>query len=756
MTTSYQSIGQPVGRAEGPEKVTGAALYTADLNLPGLLVGKCLRSPYPHARIKSIDPASVAAARRLPGVHAVLTGRDIPNHLVGRMLRDLPMLAQDVVRFVGQKVAAVAADDADIAQEALNLIEVEYEELPAVLDPAEAMAPGAPVLHPQFMGYAGRADGPQEHPNVMAHATWSRGQVEEGFAQADRIFEHTFRTQHQHQGYIEPHAAVVYLDPQGRVQVWANSKTPYLLRRQLSEGIEVPQDHIRVNPINIGGDFGGKGSFMDTHVAYWLSRASGRPVRMVMNYVEELMAANPRHPAVMTFKTGVKRDGTITARQARLIFDSGGSGGFRPQKGVSYGVGCIGPYRMAHCQVDSYLVYTNRTPCGNMRAPGGPQSVFASEAQIDLIARELGIDPYQFRMHNLVRDGEESPLGHHWHHFMGLPTLEAAIQESGYMGPKTVPASLVRDGGDWKLGRGIAVCERHVGAGSSVAKVSVDTDGAVTLYTPLQDTGAGFYTVLRQVVSEELGVPYDEVRLVPWSTDDAPFDSGVGGSRVTHVGGQAVYGAAREVRSRLAALAADLYGWPEGQIAFRDRQVSAPRHRPVALGELVARAGGPVEGEFTYNSERDEDLTCFTAQVAEVAVDQETGQVKLLRFTTAQDVGTVLNPQAHQGQIEGGIMQGIGYALMEEIKYEDGRASTLTFGEYKMPTMADIPELRTVLVQSHGGGPTPYGGKAIGEQPISAVAPAIANAVLDAVGVSITNLPITAERVHRALREGRG
>ena len=743
MVSSHQTIGQPVGRAEGPEKVSGTAVYPADINLPGTLIGKCLRSPYPHARIKSID---VTAARQLPGVHAVLTGYDVPGNLVGRMLRDLPMLAQDIVRFVGQKVAAVAAEDADTAEEALTLIEVEYEELPPILDPVAAMSPDAPVLHPSFMSYEGRAEGPQEHPNVVAHATWQKGDVGLGFSEADCVFEHTFRTYHQHHAYIEPHATVVYVDGQGRVQVWVNSKGPYQVRQQLSEGIDVPQENIRVNPVTIGGDFGGKGSFMDTHVAYWLSRATGSPVRMVMTYIEEFMAGNPRHPAVMTFKIGVKKDGTITARQAELVFDGGGYGAFRPQRGVGYGSGSIGPYRMDHARIDSYMVYTNHVPCGNMRAPGTPQSVFASEAQIDIVAREMRIDPYEFRMKNLVVDGEESALGHHWRNIMGQRTLTAAIEEAGYQRAKPKVTGK-------KVGRGMAISERHVGAGSSTAKVTVDTDGVVTLYTPLQDTGTGFYTVLRQIIGQELGVPYDEIDLVPWSTDDAAFDSGVGGSRVTHVGGQAVYGATMELRDKLVTLATDLYGWAESQVAFQARNVVVPGQTPVSLAELVSRSGGPVEGEFTYDSEQDQGLTCFTAQVAEVEVDEETGEVKVTRFTSANDVGTVLNPLAHQGQIEGALILGIGYALMEELKYEDdGRVSTLSFGEYKIPTVADIPELKTVLVQSAIGGPAPYGGKAIGEQPIATVAPAIANAILDAVGVSITELPITAEKVYRGLR----
>jgi CO/xanthine dehydrogenase Mo-binding subunit len=742
MATPYATIGQLVGRAEGPEKVSGAAVYPADINLPGTLIGKCLRSPYPHARITSID---ASAARRVPGVYAVLTGFDIPDLLVGRMLRDIPILAHDIVRFVGQKVAAVAADDDDSAEEALSLIEVEYEELTPVLDPLEAMRPDAPTLHPNFMSYAGRSNRPREHPNIVDHNVWRKGDVEQGFAEADYVFEHTFRTQHQHQAYIEPHASVVYLDPEGRVQVWLNSKMPFQVRQQLAEGIDQPMDQVRINPTFIGGDFGGKGSYMDTHVAYWLSKATGRPIRMVMTYVEELMAANPRHPAVLTFKTGVKKDGTIIARHAKLIFDSGGYAAFKPARGVTYGSHCAGPYKMGHMQVDAFMVYTNHVPCGSMRAPGDPQSLFASEAQIDLIARELGMDPYDFRMKNLIEDGDESPLGHHWVNVMGKKTLNAAIEAADYRQPKPQAPGK-------KVGRGIAIYERHVGAGTSAAKVAVDPDGTVTLYTALRDTGTGFYTVLRQIVGQELGVLYNEIRLVPWSTDDIPFDTGVGGSRVTHVGGQATYGATLALRKKLAELAAQQYGWAPEAVIFKERQVLVPGQSPVSLTDLVARAGTPVEAEFTYEADRDEDLTAFCAQVAEVEVDEETGEVQLTTFTTAHDVGTILNPIAHQGQIEGGVMQGIGFALMEELKYDEGRVSTLSFGDYKIPNMRDIPELRTVLVQSDSGGPTPYGGKSIGEQPIGAVAPAIVNAVLDAIGVSITDLPVTAEKVRQALQ----
>ena len=745
MTSSYETIGRPVGRAEGPAKVTGQAIFPADVNLPGTLVGKCLRSPFPYAKIVSIDQDSVDAARQVPGVHAVLTAEDIPPHLVGRMLRDMPILARDVVRFAGQKVVAVAADDDDIAEEALNLIQVEYDELDPILDPVEAMKPGATVLHPEFSTYAGLPDNVPAEPNVAGHGQWLNGDIEKGFAEADFIFEHTFQTNHQHQAYIEPHASVVFLDNTGRVQTWVNSKMPFQVRQQLSEGIDKTTDQIRVNPTTIGGDFGGKGGFMDTHLGFWLSKTTGRPVRMVMTYIEELMAGNPRHPAVMTFKTGVKKDGSITARQAHLVYDSGGYAAFKPQRGVTYGSRCLGPYKIPNGLIDSYVVYTNQVPCGSMRAPGDPQSIFAAEAQIDLIARELSMDPVEFRKKNLVQDGDVSSSGNQWQNVMGMRTLEAAVETAGYQDPKPkVLGNLI--------GRGMALCERHVGAGSSTVRVSIDSDGIVSLYTALPDTGSGFYTVLRQILGQELGVAYDEIILENWSTDDVDFETGVGGSRVTHVAGQAVFRAAQGLKRQLVMMAADMFGWSEDGIGFSRGRLTTPGQTPVSLGDLVSRSGGLLEANHTYDSERDEDITVFCVQIAEVEVDTETGQVYLTKFTSAHDVGAVLNPLGHQSQIDGTVMQGIGYALTEDLQYDEGHVTTLSMGEYKIPSMPDMPELRTVLVKSESGGPGPYGGKAIGEQGISSVAPAIINAILDATGVGINEIPVNSEKLLRAMQ----
>ena len=302
-------------------------------------------------------------------------------------------------------------------------------------------------------------------------------------------------------------------------------------------------------------------------------------------------------------------------------------------------------------------------------------------------------------------------------------------------------------------GRGVALCERHVGAGSSTVKITIDAEGLVTLYTALPDTGSGFYTVLRQILGQELGVAYDQIKLENWSTDDVAFETGVGGSRVTHVAGQAVFRAAQELRRQLIAMSADMFGWPEDETGFSQGEVISPGKTPMSLGALVTLAGGLMEADHTYDSERDEDITVFCVQIAEVEVDIETGQVLLTKFTSAHDVGAILNPLGHQGQIDGAVMQGIGYALTEDLQYDEGHVTTLSMGEYKIPSMPDMPELRTVLVASESGGPSPYGGKAIGEQGISSVAPAIINAILDATGVSISEIPVSSEKLFRAMRE---
>ena len=744
--TTYEVVGRPVTREDGPEKVSGAHLYPADVVRPGMIFGKVLRSPFPHAKIVRIDTSRAAG---LPGVRAVVTGQDLPGMRVGRFLRDVPPLAEDKVRFVGEKVAAVAADDPDIAEEALLLIDVEYEQLPAVFDPLEAMEPGAPVVHEGNPSYDSSSGPVEPQGNVVYQSSWSGGDLEQGFRESDLIFEHTFTTPWVHQGYIEPYSCIVEVDDSGRVQVWANNKQPFRLRWQLAGALGLPEDRITVNPCGIGGDFGGKAGAMNVPVAHALAQRSRRPVQMVMSYIEELMAGNPRHPSVITIKTGMKNDGRFWARQAQVVYNGGAYGGFRGSLNLSGSRQAGGgPYRVPNFQIDSYMVYTNNVPCGSYRAPGEPQAVFAVESHTDMIAAEMGLDPYELRLRNVVQEGDVSGTGQRFHHLHGEETLRRAAEAGGWSAPKA----------GTRVGRGMALGQRPQGQAVFNAKVSMDEDGRATIFSSVPDTGVGFYTVARQVVAEDLGIPVEDVGVMRLDTSQVDFDTGAGAG--TSVGGAyAALGAAQEARQKLTGLAAEFYGWAEERIVFRQGRVfvDGDPERGVPIRELAARSvaalGAPITGDVTTTAE-EPDVTSFCAQVAEVEVDSETGQIKVHRIVTAHDVGTIFNPLGHQGQIDGAVIQGLGYALMEELQSEDGRISTLSLGDVKIPATADVPELVTVLVESADGN-GPYQGKAIGENPISPVAPAIANAVFDAVGVRITSLPVTAEKVLAALKQKR-
>ena len=741
--TTYSVVGRPITRQEGPDKVSGKFLYSADIALPGMIWGKVLRSPFPHARIVKIDASE---AMKLPGVHAVITGQDTAGMRVGRMVRDVPLLAEDKVRFVGEKVAAVAADDPEIVEEALLLIDVEYETLPAVYDAVEAMEPGAPLVHDGSPTFESSSGPVQPQGNILNHSTWSNGDVEQGFSESDRIFEHTFTTTWVHQGYMEPYACIVDVDDDGRLQVWANNKVPYTLRRQLSDCLGISEDRIVVNPCGIGGDFGGKSPAMNVPLAYLLSQRSGRPVKMIMSYIEELMAGNPRHPSVITIKTGVKNDGRFWARQSRVVYNGGAYAGFRGRPGLAGSRDAAGgQYHIPNFQIDSYMMYTNSVPCGSYRAPGQPQVAFAVESHTDMIAQEMGIDPYELRLRNVVRDGQVCATGASYKHLRGEETLRAVAEAADWGSPKS---------GRY-VGRGMSLGQRPQGQSVYSAKVSMDQDAQVTFFTLVPETGTGAHTVGRQVVAEDLGVPVEDVMAVQMDTDGGPTDSGAGSG--SSVGGtRAALAAAQGVRQKLTLMAAEFYGWPEERIIFRGGRVlvDGDSESGVPLQELASRVvaaiGEPISFAMTTTAEEPE-VTCFCAQVAEVEVDPETGEVKLNKFVTAHDVGTIHNPLTHQGQIDGAVIQGVGYALMEELLSEEGYIATLSMGDVKTPNIQDIPELVTVLVESTGGN-GPYGAKTIGEQPLPPVAPAIANAVFDAVGVRIQDLPITSEKVLAALK----
>jgi carbon-monoxide dehydrogenase large subunit len=737
-------VGRPLGRVEGEAKVTGQARFAADVVQPGQLWAKCLRSPHPHARIVRLD---VSAARRVPGVHAVLTGADLPRGLVGIRIRDMPLLARDRVRYVGERVVAVAAEDPDVAEEALSLVQVEYEPLPAVFDVEAAMAPDAPVLHPDVADYAGREWDLGAHPNVHAYWAHERGELAAGLAEADLIIEHTFHTGLLHQGYLEPHAAVVALAGDGAAQVWMSNKMPFRSREDMADALDLPQENIDIHHVHIGGDFGGKGSPDDAMLTYHLARASGRPVSMVMSYSEELTAANPRHPTTVYLKTGVKRDGTIVAREGRAIFNRGAyAGRSASPRGILNGAFKLGgTYRVPNAHLEGMAVYTNQVPCGSMRAPGQPQVIFAVEAHMDLVAAALGMDALEFRLKNVLQEGESPVVPAHWQGIsQARAVLERAAEAIGWGTPK--PAPTVRGG---LVGRGLALSERGIGGGESHVELTLDAAGCVAAQTGVPDIGTGTYTLVQQIVAEELGIAPERITVATADTSRGLLDPGTGGSKGTHVVGQASYDAALKLRALLADLAAARLGGAAEAVRFADGAAHLDG-QAVPLGTLAAEPGEPLRAKGIYDGQAPQ-VVSFVAQAIEVEVDPETGQVRVRRVASAHDVGTILNPLGHQGQIDGGVVMGVGSALIEGSDLDEGRVVAANLGDYKLATMADIPELITIHVEAPGG-PAPFGGKSIGEEPFVPGAAAIANAVRDATGVPIHALPIRPEDILRGLR----
>jgi CO/xanthine dehydrogenase Mo-binding subunit len=736
---SYQVIGQPVARVDNKGKVTGEARYTTDVLLPGTLWAKTLRSPYSHARIIHID---TSRAEKAEGVRAVLTGKDVAGILYGRRYRDISILAQERARFLGERVAAIAADTPEEAEHALELIQIDYEELAAVFDPEAALQEGAPIVHPDVASYKGLPKPLDLPTNRFAYDVFTRGDVDAGFARADVIVENTFTVARVHQAFLEPHCCLVWIDEQERVQMWSPNKAPQGLKESMCNAFKIAPEKIRINPVAIGGDFGGKGAPIDEPICYLLALRTGRPVKMIMDYREEFIAGAPRHAAVMRLKTGVKRDGTIVAHQMDAFLDAGAYGGFRPGAvvgGIAHAGGC---YRAEHSRISVSRVYTNNLPGGQMRAPGEPQGFFAAESHMDCVARKLGMDPAEFRLKNLIEEGDETLTGGQYRGIKAKETLRAGLKAAAYKSRKAE-----------NVGRGIAMGYRGPGGGNTSITISLNPDGSIVIHTGLFEQGTGTYTTMRQIVAEELSCDPNQIRIDVHDTDSGvPFDSGIGGSRGTRVASGAAFQAASEAKQKLLALAAKLLQWPQaetelsGNLLMHKRSNSRQR-----WDDLLKRVGRSVIGAAVNRDDEHSPVTAFAAQVAEVSVDVDTGEVKILKLTTAHDTGTIMNPTGHQGQIDGGVVQGIGYGLIEHLPVRDGRVEVAHFGEYKIPTIKDIPPLETTIIASDQG-VGPYNVKGIGENPITPVAPAIANAIEDAVGVRIKDLPITAEKVYAALR----
>ena len=731
-------VGNPTPRVEGEYKVSGKAMYAVDVVLPGMLWGKILRSPIPYGRIKRID---TSRAQNLPGVRAVVTGEDTTGLKIGRKLYDMPILADGVVRFIGEKVAAVAADTEEIAEEAVGLIEVDYEESEPVLDPLKAMEPSAPVLHPDVQNYKGLPKKLESPSNDFIYVTWKKGDIQEGFRQADVVIENTFYTNQVHHAYIEPHSCVVSAAADGSAEIWACSKVPYAIREQVANALKLSPEKLVVHPCYIGGDFGGKGDFMDVALVYVMSKKAGRPVKVVMDYDEEFIAGNPRHASVIRVKTGVKKDGNIVAHHMDFVFDSGAYGAFKPNAFLNGPHASAGPYNIPNVFIEEHMVYTNKIPCGHMRAPGDPQGFFANESQMDLVAKKLGMDRIAFRRKNLMHDGDLDPTGEKIDYIKSDETLDLALKEAGYN--KAKPKH---------VGRGVALVQWTPNGGSGTVGIKLDKDGTVTISSAMLDQGAGTYTLLCEIVGEELQIPLSRIKTDTLDTKTGKPDTGVGASRATRVYGNAGYQAAVKAADALKQAAAARLGVAAEEVVLVDGIAQTKRGgKRVSYGELAKANGGSIAVEATYSDTSKIHEASMCAQVAEVEVDPETGQVKLRKFTSAHNTGTVINPLMHQGQIEGGAMMGIGYGLMEHLMISDGKVTTAHFGDYKIPTVKDVPEFKTAIVQKPKGA-GPYHSMPIGETSNIPVAAAIANAVEDAIGVRINSLPITAEKILTALR----
>jgi len=729
-------------RVEGHEKVDGSLQYTADVRRPNTLWAAFAISPIAHGKIRRID---TAAARAVEGVRAVLTAADIGERRLGRNLYDWPVLCYDVVRFIGDRVAAVAAETREIAERAAALIEVEYDELPAIFEARDAMKPDAPVLHPNrdtyfYKAFAGKEPPKRAHPNIQGTAKYRKGEADLAplFAAAHRVFEHRFTSPRQHAGYIEPRSAIVWVDGDGTTHVVTPNKQPFNVREQMSNVTGVPKEKIIVEPSGIGGDFGGKGLTVDEFACYYLAKATGRPVRFVETYTDELRAATTRHRANITLRTAVDAQGKLLAHQSTVLFNGGAYAGGKPSPQLlpSNGYALV-PYQIANVAVDVTNVYTNTLPTAHVRSPVAAAMYFCWEQHVDQIAEALGIDRLEFRQRNCVKQGDTFPTNEKIRQANAELVLETLARECHWGTP--VPAG---------RGRGLALVSWHVGGGKTSVKITLSPDGRVEVLTGVPEQGAGAHTVVQRIAAATLGVAPSTVAVKRGATDEALDDPGAGASRVTHIVGGAAEVAATALRAKIEELTG---------ATWRDDRFVDAAGKTVDLRTLAQKAcaGGPLTVSGTYDGNHGADHAAdfnFVGLCVDVDADQETGAFKIADVVLVADVGRIINPIGHQGQIDGGLIYGLGNAVMEEMPLdESGKVTTLSLGEYKLPTMMDIPPFRTVLVTA-GMGEGPYGAKAAGELGNIGVPAAIANAVASALGVRLAEFPVTSERVYAELQ----
>lgn len=749
--------GRPYVRADGLPKVTGQARYTADLALPGVLHAAFLHAETPRARIRRLD---TAAARALPGVLAVLTAADVPLVRYGAAIEDRTLFADGVVRFEGEILAAVAALTPELAERACRLIEADLEELPPILDPEAALATGSPLVHDGWRDYAAN-DGVIRDGNDCGFVNIVKGDLAAGFAEADEIVEDRFVADMSHPVPIEPHAVIAQWEGE-RVTVWSTTQTPFPARNGLTRTLELPESRVRVVVPHLGGGFGGKCEFhFEAHVAA-LARATGRPVRLVFDRHQEFTATDmARHGIVAEFRTGVRRDGTITAHQARLVLDTGAYATHGPITTEIATMMAAGPYRLPNLLVEGRTVYTNRTPAGSTRAPSGPQVCWALEQHIDAIAGRLGLDPLELRLRNIVEEGDEGPTGQRFEKIGARESLLEAARLIGWGQPLPPDEGLGLGVGWWFSSPGPAGCY-----------IKLNADGTATVVTGAQENGSGAVMGLAILAGEEMGLEPARISLVYQDTDAGAFDWGSSGSQTTFNAGRAVVAAAAKIRERLLRMAAEELEANPADLELVDglvRAKDAP-DRAVAIATLAQRAqddGELITGEASPSAPAMPDsfggscagrvsfpafaAPAFFAHAARVRVDRETGVVRVLEVAAGHEFGRILNPAGAEGQVEGGIAHGLGIALTEGTVYRDGRQANPHLLDYKLQTAADVPLMKVAFVDAPAADGGPRGSKGVGEPPVVPTAAAVGNAIAAATGARVRQLPMTPVRVWAAL-----
>ena len=733
---SLKIVGQSVPRVDGIEKVTGQAKFLGDLAVPGMLHGKVIRSSYPHARIISIDSSKAEA---LEGVAAVLTSADISD--LNAVYSGRPVIAMDKVRYVGEPVAAVAAVDQATVEQAAGLIEVRYEELPVAVGIDMARAPGAALIH------EGGSD------NICSHESVVRGDVQEAFAQSHLVLEDQFTFPMVYHYAMEPHAVIAHWNEDG-VTVWSSAQHPFQVRGDIAKVFRLPASRVRMVISYLGGGYGSKSYTKFEPLVVALARKAKAPVR-VCNSVGESMLTVRRHAAKVRIKTGFKNDGTITAREAEIYLDTGAYDDNGPAVTIRAATRVIGPYRIPNILTHAYSVYTNSGSAGSFRAIGAPQVIFAGESQIDIAAGRLGMDPAELRRKNLLKKGEEL-----------RPGLKGIDADLNYGLKKLVGAS------QWKsitkkkaTPVGLACAVTNAGATPvSVAMARLQSDGVVNLFAGSTEMGQGVRTVLSQIAAEELSIPLDRIRVAGADTKVTPYDSSTGSSRSTTCMGNAVQGAARDLKKQLVMIAAETFRVPQNQVKLQDGSLISGEARLTFQEALERRFGKSSGGELIGHGETTPELTENKMPVfwevgmgmVELEIDEDTGEIGVKRLISVADVGKAIHPEGCVGQEEGAAMMGIGHTLFEQMIYDaNGNLLNPNLVDYRVPSFSDTPaEFRTVLVENEDG-PGPYGVRGMGEGGLLSVAPSVCNAVERATGVRIKDLPLTPERVWRALKEAK-